>query len=35
VIARVYRDIPADDLSTAARVLMLITARLNAETADA
>ncbi|WP_406040293.1 hypothetical protein OG799_31050 [Micromonospora sp. NBC_00898] len=35
VIGRVYRDIPADDLATAGRVLTLITARLNAETADA
>jgi DNA-binding MarR family transcriptional regulator len=30
VIARVYGDIPAEDLVTAARVLTLITARLNA-----
>jgi DNA-binding MarR family transcriptional regulator len=35
VIGRVYRDIPADDLATAGRVLILITARLNAETAGA
>ena len=35
VIGRVYRDIPADDLATAGRVLTLITARLNAETAGA
>jgi hypothetical protein len=35
VVTRAYRDIPADDLATAARVLTLITARLNAETADA
>jgi DNA-binding MarR family transcriptional regulator len=35
VIARVYRDIPADDLATAGRVLTLITTRLNAETAAA
>lgn len=34
VIGRAYRDIPADDLATAARVLTLITARLNAEFAD-
>jgi DNA-binding MarR family transcriptional regulator len=33
VVSRVYRDIPADDLATAARVLILITTRLNAETA--
>jgi DNA-binding MarR family transcriptional regulator len=31
VIARAYGDIPAEDLATAARVLTLITARLNAE----
>jgi DNA-binding MarR family transcriptional regulator len=30
VIARVYGDIPVDDLATAARVLTLITTRLNA-----
>jgi hypothetical protein len=35
VIARVYRNIPVDDLATAGRVLTLITARLNAETASA
>jgi hypothetical protein len=35
VIGRVYRDIPTDDLATAGRVLTLITARLNAETASA
>jgi hypothetical protein len=35
VIGRVYRDIPSDDLATAGRVLTLITARLNAETASA
>jgi DNA-binding MarR family transcriptional regulator len=29
VISRVYRDIPAEDLATAGRVLTLITARLN------
>jgi DNA-binding MarR family transcriptional regulator len=33
VTARVYGDIPADDLATAARVLTQITARLNAEIA--
>jgi DNA-binding MarR family transcriptional regulator len=33
VVARVYGDIPADDLATAGRVLTQITARLNAETA--
>lgn len=31
VVARAYGDIPAEDLATAARVLRLITARLNAE----
>lgn len=31
VIARAYRDIPAGDLATAARVLTLITTRLNTE----
>jgi DNA-binding MarR family transcriptional regulator len=35
VISRVYRGIPADDLATAGRVLTLITARLNTETAGA
>lgn len=34
VTARVYDDLPADDLATAGRVLSLITARLNAELAD-
>jgi hypothetical protein len=33
VIARVYGDIPAADLTTAAQVLTLITTRLNAEQA--
>ncbi|KAA2265356.1 hypothetical protein F0L68_04580 [Solihabitans fulvus] len=33
VMARVYRDIPAEDLAAAGRVLTLITARLNAEAA--
>jgi hypothetical protein len=33
VVARAYADIPADDLATAARVLTLITTRLNAEQA--
>jgi DNA-binding MarR family transcriptional regulator len=31
VVVRVYGDIPAEDLATAARVLRLITARLDAE----
>jgi DNA-binding MarR family transcriptional regulator len=31
IIARVYADIPVEDLTTAARVLMIITDRLNAE----
>lgn len=34
VTARVYRDLPADDLATAGRVLTVITARANAELAD-
>jgi DNA-binding MarR family transcriptional regulator len=33
IIARVYGDIPTEDLATAARVLTLITARLNAAAA--
>lgn len=33
IIKRVYGDIPTEDLATAGRVLTLITARLNAETA--
>ena len=33
VTARVYADIPAEDLAVSARVLTLITERLNAETA--
>jgi DNA-binding MarR family transcriptional regulator len=33
VVARAYADIPAGDLATAARVLTLITTRLNAEQA--
>jgi hypothetical protein len=33
IVTRVYGDLPADDLVTAARVLTIITARLNAETA--
>ncbi len=32
-VARVYRDIPAEDLATAARVLTQITAQANAEAA--
>jgi hypothetical protein len=35
IVARVYADVPAEDLATAARVLIAITARLNAETASA
>jgi DNA-binding MarR family transcriptional regulator len=35
VVSRAYGDIPAEDLATAGRVLTLITARLNAGTADA
>jgi DNA-binding MarR family transcriptional regulator len=35
IIGRVYGDISADDLTTAGRVLALITTRLNAETANA
>lgn len=34
VTARLYGDLPADDLATAARVLTIITARANAELAD-
>lgn len=33
--ARLYADLPADDLATAGRVLTIITARANAELADA
>jgi len=35
VIARAYADIPADDLQTAARVLQLVTDRLDQESARA
>jgi DNA-binding MarR family transcriptional regulator len=34
VVARAYRDIPPDDLATAARVLTVITARLTDELAE-
>jgi DNA-binding MarR family transcriptional regulator len=34
-VTRLYRDIPADDLATAGRVLTVITARANAELARA
>jgi hypothetical protein len=34
VIARAYEDLPVGDLATAARVLTLVTVRLNAELAD-
>ncbi|MFF4583193.1 MarR family transcriptional regulator [Streptomyces sp. NPDC001389] len=35
IAARLYADIPAEDLAVAGRVLTLITARANAELADA
>lgn len=35
ITAQLYNDIPADDLAAAGRVLTLITARANAELADA
>ncbi|MEV7791291.1 MarR family winged helix-turn-helix transcriptional regulator [Streptomyces sp. NPDC087512] len=35
IAARLYRDIPAEDLAAAARVLTLVTARANAELAGA
>ncbi|MEZ0093448.1 hypothetical protein [Streptacidiphilus sp. EB129] len=35
IAARLYRDLPADDLAAAARVLTTVTARANAELAEA